>query len=405
MANVTQLKHLEHLEDEMLNYGVEGCKAAVGFLQELRKMLGCDNSTGYMQTKWDGAPSIVCGKDPANGLFFVGTKSVFNKTEPKICYTESDVDRFEYKGDLAEKLKMSLQYFRNLGITGVIQGDLMFTASTVKKESVHGEKLYTFRPNTITYGIPIDHDIGKKISKAKIGVVFHTHYRGERDGYDLSTMSARAGAATNFKDNPNVAVINNDTPMHKVGLNHSEEMKFDKHVSDIEAMCKKCGDFLDELVTNTGSTGDEKWHVASYLKPFFNAEIKAARTISNADTAFENLYNFYYDKTTAMLDKIKTASTKAQKSKLVHNSQNYLRVNVYKFKSMLNLYKELQTVKQMVIDKLDHLETFRTFAQTEKGYKVTGPEGYVLHRNGDMIKFVNRLEFSYINFTLAKQWR
>ena len=405
MANITKLKHLEHLEDEMLNYGVEGCKAAVGFLQELRKMLGCDNSTGYMQTKWDGAPSIVCGKDPANGLFFVGTKSVFNKTEPKICYTESDVDKFGYKDDLAEKLKMSLQYFRNIGITGVIQGDLMFTASTVKKENVHGERLYTFRPNTITYGIPIDHDIGKRISKAKIGVVFHTHYRGERDGYDLSTMSARAGAATNFKDNPNVAVINNDTPMHKVGLNHSEEMKFDKHVSDIEAMCKKCGDFLDELVTNTGSTGDEKWHVASYLKPFFNAEIKAARTISNADTAFENLYNFYYDKTTVMLDKIKTASTKAQKSKLVHNSQNYLRDNVYKFKSMLNLYKELQTVKQMVIDKLDHLETFKTFAQTDKGYKVTGPEGYVLHRNGDMIKFVNRLEFSYINFTLAKQWR
>ena len=43
MANVTQLKHLEHLEDEMLNYGVEGCKAAVNFLKELRKMLGCDN--------------------------------------------------------------------------------------------------------------------------------------------------------------------------------------------------------------------------------------------------------------------------------------------------------------------------------------------------------------------------
>ena len=42
MANVTQLKHLEHLEDEMLNYGVEGCMAAVSFLQEIRKMLGSD---------------------------------------------------------------------------------------------------------------------------------------------------------------------------------------------------------------------------------------------------------------------------------------------------------------------------------------------------------------------------
>ena len=399
MANVTQLKHLEHLEDEMLNYGVEGCKAAVSFLQELRRMLGCDNTTGYMQTKWDGAPAIVCGQEPFTGLFFVGTKSVFAQT-PKICYEEVDVDiHYPDGGELNKKLKVCLKYFRDLDIKGVIQGDLVFTPGDVKTERIHDERLYTFRPNTITYAIPVDHPIGKQVNSSEVGVVFHTHYTGD----DFLSMQARAGAKVS--SSRNVFCIDNDTPMHKVGLNHNEEMKFDKHVSDIEKMCMKCGDFLDELVTNTGKTGDEKWHVASYLKPFFNAEIKAARTISNADTAFENLYNFYYDKTTVMLDKIKTASTKAQKSKLVHNSQNYLRDNVYKFKSMLNLYKELQTVKQMVIDKLDHLETFKTFAQTDKGYKVTGPEGYVLHRNGDMIKFVNRLEFSYINFTLAKQWR
>ena len=399
MANVTQLKHLEHLEDEMLNYGVEGCKAAVGFLQELRRMLGCDNTTGYMQTKWDGAPAIVCGQEPFTGLFFVGTKSVFAQT-PKICYEEVDVDiHYPDGGELNKKLKVCLKYFRNLNIKGVIQGDLVFTPGDVRTERIHDERLYTFRPNTITYAIPVDHPIGKQVNSSEVGVVFHTHYTGD----DFLSMQAHAGAKVS--SSRNVFCIDNDTPMHKVGLNHNEEMEFDKHVSDIEKMCMKCGDFLDELVTNTGKTGDEKWHVASYLKPFFNAEIKAARTISNADTSFENLYNFYYDKTTVMLDKIKTASTKAQKSKLVHNSQNYLRDNVYKFKSMLNLYKELQIVKQMVIDKLDHLETFKTFAQTDKGYKVTGPEGYVLHRNGDMIKFVNRLEFSYINFTLAKQWR
>ena len=399
MANVTQLKHLEHLEDEMLNYGVEGCKAAVSFLQELRRMLGCDNTTGYMQTKWDGAPAIVCGQEPFTGLFFVGTKSVFAQT-PKICYEEVDVDiHYPDGGELNKKLKVCLKYFKDLNIKGVIQGDLVFTPGDVRTERIHDERLYTFRPNTITYAIPVDHPIGKQVNSSEVGVVFHTHYTGD----DFLSMQAHAGAKVS--SSRNVFCIDNDTPMHKVGLNHNEEMKFDKHVSDIEKMCMKCGDFLDELVTNTGKTGDEKWHVASYLKPFFNAEIKAARTISNADTAFENLYNFYYDKTTVMLDKIKTASTKAQKSKLVHNSQNYLRDNVYKFKSMLNLYKELQIVKQMVIDKLDHLETFKTFAQTDKGYKVTGPEGYVLHRNGDMIKFVNRLEFSYINFTLAKQWR
>ena len=204
---------------------------------------------------------------------------------------------------------------------------------------------------------------------------------------------------------PEVLVIENDTPMHKVGLNHQEEVKFDTHVSNIEKMCGDCGDFLDELVAKKGTTGDEKWHISSYVKQFFNAEIKAARTINNVDSSLESLYNFYYDKTKVMLSKLKTSNTTVAKTALVHSSLNYLEQNKLKFKAMLGLYKELQTVKQMVIDKLDHLEKFRTFAQTDNGYKVTGPEGYVLHKDGDMIKFVNRLEFSYINFTLAKQWR
>ena len=107
----------------------------------------------------------------------------------------------------------------------------------------------------------------------------------------------------------------------------------------------------------------------------------------------------------ALVDKIKTPATKAQKSKLIHHSQNYLRENEDKFKAMITLYKKIQESKQFIIDKLDKLETFRTFALTDNGYKVTGPEGYVLHKDGDMVKLVNRLEFSYINFTLAKKWR
>ena len=402
MANVTQLKHLEHLEDEMLNYGVEGCKAAVSFLQELRKMLGCDNSTGFMQTKWDGIPAVVCGINPRTGNFFIGTKSVFNKDEPKLASSENGIDMYYgHQPDLAEKLKICFKYLSKMEIKGVIQGDFLAAKSDIRTETVNDEKLYTFGNQALTYGIPVNHPIGVKINNAEMVIVFHTHYTGDH----VPTMNAKAGAGETLKEIKEVALINNDTPMHKVGLNHQEEVKFDKHVSDIEKMCGACGDFLDELVTKKGTTGDEKWHIATYVKEFFNAEIKAARSVSNVDKSFEGLYNFYYDKTTAMLGKIKTPANKAQKSKLVHNSQNYLRDNQYKFKAMLGLYKELQTVKQMVIDKLDHLETFRTFAKTDNGYKVTGPEGYVLHKDGDMVKLVNRLEFSYINFTLAKSWR
>jgi hypothetical protein len=377
MANIKQLKHLEHLEDEMLNYGTDGCMAAVSFLKELRKMLGQQENSGFMQTKWDGAPSVICGTDPQTGMFFVGTKSVFAKTNPKLCYSEEQIDGW-YEGDLAEKLKFSLRYFSKLGIEGVVQGDLLFT-SDIKRETINGEQLYTFRPNTITYGIPIDHPIGRAAGRAKIGVVFHTHYTGDV----VADMQARAG----------------------VGFSKQEMSKFDNYIIKIERMCRICGDFLDELVTQTGTTGDAKFHIASYLKQFFNSEIKNARSIGNIDEAMYDMLNFYGEKMDKELAKIKTVANRTKKCALVYNSQNYVVDNVYKFKSMLALYKELQAVKQMVIDKLDHLEEFRTFVQTEKGYKVTTPEGYVLHKDGSMIKFVNRLEFAYNNFTLQKQWR
>ncbi|CAR63261.1 hypothetical cyanophage protein [Synechococcus phage S-RSM4] len=400
MANIKQLKHLEHLEDEMLNYGVDGCMAAVSFLKELRKMLGHQESSGFMQTKWDGAPSVICGMDPLANIFFVGTKSVFNKDTPKICYSEDDVDEM-YSGDLAEKLKFSYRYFSKLGIKGVIQGDLLFT-SDIRRENVNGEQLYTFRPNTITYGIPVDHPIGKAAGRAKIGVVFHTHYQGT----DLPTMQAMAGAPVDtYNKIPEVLVVKNDTPMDRVGFSRAEMTKFDNYIIKIERMCKICGDFLDELVGATGTTGDAKFHIASYLKQFFNNEIKNARSIGNIDESLYDLANFYHEKMSKELAKIKTPANLVKKRNLVYQSENYLVDNVYKFKAMLTLYKELQAVKQMVIDKLDHLEEFRTFVQTDKGYKVTTPEGYVLHKDGSMIKFVNRLEFAYNNFTLQKQWR
>jgi len=398
MANVTQLKHLEHLEDEMLNYGVEGCMSAVSFLKELRNMLGHQESAGFMQTKWDGAPSVICGVHPYTKRFFVGTKSVFNKTEPKICFFPADVDTY-YSGDLAEKLKYSLEYFSQLGISGVVQGDLLYTTSTIKKETVNGEKLYTFRPNTITYGIPVDHPIGVAAGRSKIGVVFHTHYSGE----NLSEMQAMAGA--DVKGSADVLVVKNDTPMHRVGFSKTEMAKFDRYIAKIERMCQICGPFLDDLVSNFGTTGDAKFHISSYLKQFFNSEIKNARSVTNVDETINELVNFYHDKMSKELAKIKTADNLIKKRNLVYQSENYLLNNVYKFKTMIALYKELQAVKQMVIDKLDHLEEFRTFVQTEKGYKVTTPEGYVLHKDGSMIKFVNRLEFAYNNFTLQKQWR
>jgi hypothetical protein len=276
----------------------------------------------------------------------------------------------------------------------------MFTAKDKKYETVEGEDLVTFTPNTITYGSPVDSDMGKAISRAEIGVVFHTHYTGD----DLATMAAKAGAdvSSNIQE---CVVINNDTQMSDVSVESHKLKTFESNVTIIAQMCRKSGKFLDHLVENMGTKGDKKYHVASYLKQFFNAEIKESRTINDPSRALKALGQFYHEKMNKEVSKMKSVQKQAERRKQLYDGLKYLEDNETEFHAMFNLYRKIQENKQIVIDALDKLESFKTFVRTEKGYRVTSPEGYVLHHNGDMIKLVNRIEFSYINFTLAKQWR
>ena len=102
--------HLEHLEDEILNYGVDGGRAALNFLRSLRDMLsGASRSSVNMSVKWDGAPAIFAGINPDNGKFCIAKKSMFNKS-PKIYYTEKDIDD-DLSGTLNSKFKVALREF------------------------------------------------------------------------------------------------------------------------------------------------------------------------------------------------------------------------------------------------------------------------------------------------------
>ena len=84
--------HLEHIEDEILNFGVDGGRGSINFLRSLRDMLaGASRSSVNMTVKWDGAPAIFAGTDPADGKFFVAKKSVFNVT-PKLYKTEAEIN-------------------------------------------------------------------------------------------------------------------------------------------------------------------------------------------------------------------------------------------------------------------------------------------------------------------------
>src|SRR6056300_590363 len=145
--------HMEHLEDNILNAGVNGARDSINYLRALRDMLAGDAKAPVNVTvKWDGAPAVFAGKDPSDGKFFVAKKGIFNKN-PKVYKTNADVDA-DTKGDLNTKLKLALAEFPKLGIKGIVQGDFLYAKEDLKEVDINGEPHVTFHPNTIVYAVP-----------------------------------------------------------------------------------------------------------------------------------------------------------------------------------------------------------------------------------------------------------
>ena len=74
--------------------------------------------------------AIICGINPENGKFFVGTKSVFNKT-PKINYSISDIRKNHGTTGAGAKLIYCFNYLKRLPIKGILQGD--YYLQTIKQ--------------------------------------------------------------------------------------------------------------------------------------------------------------------------------------------------------------------------------------------------------------------------------
>ena len=390
--------HLEHLEDDILNNGVSGGNNAINFLHSLKDMLqGRSRGKFNVTVKWDGAPAIFAGTNPDNGKFFVGTKSIFNKT-PKINYTDADIDA-NHGGGLADKLKASLRYFKGLGIPGVWQGDLLYTSDDLKTANVGGDDCVIFTPNTITYAVAVNSVVGKTIQRSKIGVVWHTSYSGKT----MESLSAKFGVnAQTLKRSRNVWSTDatfKDTSGN-VTFTAAEAKKFQGVLNMAAGSIKKAGNYLNQMQKITHAEAP-----ANVLKIFLNSYIRGGEKIQNTRKVTEFFEKYYV----ARLDKkIKSVRSAAGKKKWEQvKKDGVLEYNKYKrdLYFVIASYISLQTAKTMVIQKLNRAENIGTFLKTSNGYRVTAPEGFVaIDRIGRALKLVDRLEFSRANFTVAKDW-
>jgi hypothetical protein len=389
--------HMTHIEDKVLYGGVKGTRQAILALRELRKMLGGEKD-GNVSVKWDGAPAIFAGTDPSDGQFFVAKKGIFNKN-PKIYKSASDVDA-DTSGDLADKLKDALRYLPSIGIKGVIQGDFLFSKSDVAKTKIKGNSYVTFHPNTIIYAIPDGTSAAKEVKKAKLGIVWHTTYEGKT----FETMRASYGVdVSKLKKVSNVwsqDAMLRDLTRYTMSAKDTELV--DGYISEMGKMFNKIsGTTLRQL--------EKDQTLAQTIETYGNKFVRKGEIIKDTNRHVDGLIRHINELFGKEADKRKTEKGKSvQIGKRNEMLKFFSKQNKKSLKMMFDLQKLIVLAKLKLINILNRLSNVDTFVKTKTGYKTTGPEGYVAidRLGGDAVKIVDRMEFSYNNFSpdILKGW-
>tara|TARA_R110000822_G_scaffold71855_7_gene172945 strand:- start:19801 stop:21024 length:1224 start_codon:yes stop_codon:yes gene_type:complete len=385
--------HMEHLEDAVLNGGVNGTRQAINLLRSMRDMLSGNSSRGVSTTvKWDGAPAIFAGQDPRDGEFFVAKKGIFNKN-PKVYKTAEEVDA-DTSGELATKLKDALKYLPELGITGVIQGDFLFSKSDLKSEVYDGEKVTTFHPNTIVYSVPSKSPLGNTIRQAKIGIVWHTIYTGT----SFETMKASFGKeiASKLRKSKNVWSV--DAMFTDV----SGSATFtEKETKQITKLLSEAGKLFSKLDAKTLNGISDDALLLQKVKTHFNTKVRDGQKITNVKSHVKGLVNYivaFYDKEAGKRKSEKGKATQIEKRDDV--LKFFSNANVRHLENIFTMMNLLIDAKEMIIRKMDQASNITTLLRTKDGFQVTAPEGYVaIDTDGSALKLVDRMQFSQANFS------
>jgi len=386
--------HLAHLEDLLFDKGyagaVESLKLATGVRNMLAKGKG---KRGKVTVKFDGAPAIFAGIDPADGKFFVGGKAAFSKN-PKMIKKPSDMKKFYDGAPEGFTSKMAIAYteLKKLGIKNVLQGDLMFVSDMLDHTTIDGEEYLTFTPNTITYAVEAGSDLAKEMQRAKFGIVFHTAYEGGETINDADkTFDIDLSGLNNTPD-----VWYDDAEYKDMTGIASLTLEEDEHLRQ-EIIAAKAR--LTELGKGAIDTIVNNPEFKKTIQVFVNANVRAGQYMPSSEQFTRDFLNFHKERTLQDVGDLKSDLAKQKRHQKVEDKKSFIEQNQQSVYKLIDLYNHLNEIKLILINKLNTIDGMKTFIRSGNGFEVTNPEGFVaLGHQGDATKLVNRMEFSQQNF-------
>lgn len=409
--------HLEHLDDEIWNRGYQGAVEAIGYIEGAAGLLHGTSDGRYFATKkWDGSPAVFVGTDPETGQFVMGDKGIFSGTKENKIFKPTDVDRVkpdkvkngervDYSG-LRTKLKAAFNHLKDLNYGDkILQGDLLWTQNDGASgwQMIDGQKYWAFKPNLLTYAVP-EGPLADRMSRAKVGIVFHTTYEG---GPTIADMSARFGAdVSDLGSSPYIwyrdAGIKDVSG--SVTLTRRDSLELEIAIAELHSFLLGIGEetfaWLEATVAGH--------NIRDLIKIDINKMVRAGQ-MDRPEVYVAQFIQRLEERLTADIAKLKTQAGQERKRAAQEEALKYVQQHKDNIENVYMLFLAIQSVKDKLQQHYAAIRQIDTFiARPDGSFDVKPEEGVVivdhLGKGGkEAVKIVDRLEFSRENFLKAKR--
>ena len=349
---------IHHLEDLIIWDGSVGGQKAIAKLHQV------ESSPKSISIKWDGSPAVIFGRNE-NGEFVLTDKSGFTaKGYDGRVTSGDDLEKMflnrakdgidDSKRDFASKMKNIWDKVESVipgDFRGYLHGDLLWFSTPQTKDG-----RLIFKPNTTTYSVDANSDIGKKIINYDIGIVVHQSIDldGNKSGVDMGQL--RAGKTWIM---PPVYVTKSP------GVDLPE-------VDRLESYLKSNANAIDKLLAVPAEL--KMADFGNILYTYINNSVKAG----NLDKLGKNFSEW--------VDSSKLSGPK--KERVVQ----WVQQNSDGFEAIFSFIKGVMTTKNKIIKTLDSQPA--DIEANTNGER--GGEGYVIDKD---VKLVNRAGFTAANMS------
>ena len=354
MQVIAEGVRIEHPEDLIFN-GSQAVLSGVNMLKNL------PSKAEEITIKWDGKPAIIFGRDQ-DGNFILTDKSGFTaKSYAGLAKSPEELEKIMLMrgGDRTELINLyktlwpAIEAQTPKGMKGYVMGDLLYVGTPGKKGS-----RYEFTPNTVSYSIDADTELGKQIGTSKAGVAIHTYKKGPEDSGAPFSDVAQLGTGQVLFLGPKMK----ETP--KI------ELPTDK-LQQIESSIKQNSRAVDEFFKPDALRQLQLSDLPQLMKQFANYKVREGN--------FNDMAGSF----------VQWATTKTSKPK-GDRLTKYVSENMKVVEFIFKIFNAVAVIKTQIVRALDSQGGgISASVDGESGH-----EGYV--QGG--LKLVDRLRFSRSNF-------